>query len=223
MAKLAAKLAALLGGTAGAYPTGPGEVAHPGEACAAALELLLSAFDDADTLRALLCSYVTRIDAIETALLQVHYNRWLDTAAGAQLDVLGRILKEPRNGASDTVYRRGLRSRVLANSSNGKIEELLLIALTFEPDLDSVEARQLYPYAITFWALGQPEADPRALAQRLQQASAGAVGLQMVHTPLGSASLHAISADTTPTTSATQGFGSTTESTGGGLASVIGH
>ena len=146
--KLGAKLAALLGGLA--YPTGPDELTNPGPACAPSLALLLGAFDDAEVLRAVLCSYVTRIDALEVALLQVHYLRWLSTAEGVQLDVLGRILGEPRNGATDATYRRGLNSRVLVNASNGKIEELLAIALAFEPSLDSVEARQLYPNGVTF-------------------------------------------------------------------------
>ena len=222
MARLGATLAAPLGGAV-VYPVGLDELLYPGPACPAAIGLLISPFDNAEVMQAVLCSFASRLDGLEASALQVHYSRWLDTGEGAQLDIIGKIVGELRNGLDDDAYLRGLRSRTLVNKSSGKIEQILEIADVFEPGLDSIEARELYPHSITFYALGTTEADPRALALRLRQASGGGVGLQTIHTPLGDAALHMISADTTLGTSATQGFGSTTEVTGGGLAGVIGQ
>lgn len=46
---------------------------------------------------------------------------------GAQLDVIGRLIGQPRNGLNDTVYRICLAGRVLANKSDGTPEDLYAV------------------------------------------------------------------------------------------------
>ena len=65
---------------------------------------------------------------LEVTLLALLLQRSLSTAVGAQLDVLGRLLDEPRNCLSDPDYVRFLSSKVLVNKSSGTFPELIKIA-----------------------------------------------------------------------------------------------
>lgn len=224
MALLPAVLPALLGGEpVFEFPTGPGEIEAPGVACDLALARLLGQFSDSTALRQLICSLVSPLDELEDALLDVHYNRWVaDTTTGEQLDVLGRIVREPRNGLDDATYLRAIQTRVLINRSSGKLEELIEISTTFEPTAIPVEFREHGPNSITVRPDTATEADAKALTERLQDARAGGVNLQLIYktgfSPFGTFTL----ADTTVTTADTKGWGSTTETTGGKLAGVVG-
>ena len=205
------------------FPTGPGEIEDPGAACDLALARLLAQFSDSTALRQLICSLVSPLDELEAAILDVHYARWLaTTTTGVQLDVLGRIVREPRNGLDDATYRRALRTRVLVNRSSGRVEELIAIALTFEPDIEPIEFREHAPNSITVHPGGDFDASPRALTERLQSARGGGVNLQLIYPPgAGAPGVFTLS-DTTVTVADTKGWGSTTETTGGGLAGVVG-
>jgi hypothetical protein len=196
-----------------------GEIEALDPACDLALARLLGQFSGAEALRALLCSLVSPLDEIEAAALAVHYDRWLDTATGAQLDVLGRIVREPRGGFEDVTYRRALRARVLINRSSGKLAELLAIALEFEPAAGPIEIREHAPNAITVRYGGTLSLSPAALVGRLQRARVGGVNLQLLYPVPGT--LFTLSATASPAASASLGFGSTTEVTGGQLQGVV--
>lgn len=79
-------------------------------------------------LTALLSIFLGQVQNIEDALWQLYTLRWLDTATGAQLDTLGRIVGEPRgNSVDDTEYRKRVRARVRTNLSSGTVNDLIAI------------------------------------------------------------------------------------------------
>lgn len=45
-----------------------------------------------------------------------------------QLDAIGKLVGQPRDGATDSVYQQYLAARVLANRSGGTPEELIAVA-----------------------------------------------------------------------------------------------
>ena len=97
------------------------------------LDLLLAEYADSPRLKNLIGSYTRAIQELETTALDVYQDVLsLDTAVGVQLDLLGRIVIEDRDGKSDTDYRRALRVRVLINISDGQTEELIAVARLFE-------------------------------------------------------------------------------------------
>lgn len=51
----------------------------------------------------------------------------IDNSVGAQLDMIGRYVGQPRLGLLDVTYRLYLRARVLANKSTGTVEEIFAI------------------------------------------------------------------------------------------------
>ncbi len=64
----------------------------------------------------------------ESALQQVYSGYWIDNATGDQLDVLGRVVGQLRNGMTDDDFRRLIRARISVNRSKGTIASVLSVA-----------------------------------------------------------------------------------------------
>lgn len=86
---------------------------------------LAEEFRNKANLTALAKAVLTQVQAIEDALWQLFTERWIDTAVGTQLDVLGKIVGEKRLGETDTDYRLRLRARIKTHKSSGTIEDVL--------------------------------------------------------------------------------------------------
>lgn len=76
----------------------------------------------------LLTALVAPAQDLENVIQQFLANRFVDTAVGAQLDIIGAIVGEDRNGLIDNDYRRYIRAKIAVNNSNGVFEDLLTIA-----------------------------------------------------------------------------------------------
>ncbi len=69
------------------------------------------------------------IQDVEDALQQLKTGRSIDTAVGAQLDAIGKLVGQSRDGVTDDeIYRRYIRARISTNKSDGLIEDILTIA-----------------------------------------------------------------------------------------------
>lgn len=78
---------------------------------------------------ALLRALVGPCASLELALQCLLTLRSVNTAVGAQLDVIGKLVGRPRNGVTDDdVYRRYIRAQIAANNSDGLIDQILTIA-----------------------------------------------------------------------------------------------
>lgn len=62
-------------------------------------------------------------DAAQTLLTMLD----IEASQGVQLDVIGRLIGQPRNGVDDPTYRLYLSARVLANKSTGTVEDIFKI------------------------------------------------------------------------------------------------
>lgn len=71
--------------------------------------------------------FVKPFNEIELAYQELLLNRSVDSAVGAQLDILGKLVGQLRGGLGDTDYRRFIRARIFANKSNGTHEVLLRV------------------------------------------------------------------------------------------------
>lgn len=85
------------------------------------------------------------VQGVEDAYWQLYSERWLDDAVGAQLDVLGRIVGQPRNGYGDADYRGHIAARIVANRSSGTAEELLTMVRTIVPGPTTLVLADAYP------------------------------------------------------------------------------
>lgn len=89
--------------------------------------------DKNPNLAAILTSYLEEGQELENAIWFVIYGRMLDYAEGAQLDMLGRIVGQPRNGLSDDRYRVHVRARIRINRSIGTADDVIEVLRLVDP------------------------------------------------------------------------------------------
>jgi hypothetical protein len=81
------------------------------------LDLLITQYRDSDNLKGVIRALNEQAEDIEQALFEIRDEFWLFPVAGSpivqavgkQLDVLGAVFGEPRNGRSDALYREAIR------------------------------------------------------------------------------------------------------------------
>ncbi len=104
-----------------------------------ALELLTERFKDKAVIAGLLTACANRADEAETALWALLWGWVLEfvdpddpevvfSAEGDQLDDLGAIVGQPREGRTDTEYVDAIKLRVRINRSQGRSEDMVQIA-----------------------------------------------------------------------------------------------
>lgn len=68
-----------------------------------------------------------RIQKLEDTLFEIHESAMSFESTGADLDRLGWVLGEARQGRTDFVYRRWLKGRAFVNRSAGRGDDLLFL------------------------------------------------------------------------------------------------
>lgn len=74
-----------------------------------------------------IATLATPFQSLESALQQLLTERSIDTAVGEQLNVIGRIVGQTRNGLDDDTFRRYCRARISTNKSTGVVEDLITV------------------------------------------------------------------------------------------------
>jgi hypothetical protein len=192
---------------------------------AEALALLLYQFKGKARVEALAAAPALQVQALESAAFGVHFERFIDNAQGAQLDAIGRIVREERRGSSDVLYRNRIRVRILINRSNARIPEILAILVLFE----GVTGAGVFliseppPAAMVLEHRDLPVNPYSEILIVLRAIKAAGVRLDYViaTTPGAADSFVFGTSITAPTLSPAQGFGSVYDpSVGGELSSV---
>lgn len=163
---------------------------HAGEA----ERRLLSQFDSAARLHALVRALVQPLQDLEQAAFDVMGAFDVDTASGAQLDAVGALVGEARLGRSDVAYRAYVKARILANRANGQPKILYAIARALLGSVPSLRLTTVSPAHYDFdvaattlqlpWDAGAtmaPEAVAKALADALLLATSGGVSLTLFY------------------------------------------
>lgn len=167
-----------------------GTLARIGDHANQGVDLLIQQYRDKPRIEAWLRSYLDRYQNAENAILAIYENAYsLTSGKGDALDLVGRIVRETRNGRSDGNYRLALRVRILINRSNGTIPELIKIARLFE-DMDSeagaaCRIQSLQPARLEVRVVRTPVNDAAEVDKRLRQAKASGVTLSTLVHPGG--------------------------------------
>lgn len=93
--------------------------------------------DAPNNITKLLTGLLTPAQDVENAFQQLLTQRQVNTAEGAQLDVLGRLVGQSRGGMDDNAYRRMIRARISVNRSKGVIRDVITVALLVVGDDDA--------------------------------------------------------------------------------------
>lgn len=113
-----------------------------------AVARLIEQYKDKPRMEAWVRAFVAPLQRLEDAAYAVFVQAAIDNAIGAQLDQIGDLVKEKRAGKDDENYRAFLRARIKVNRSNGRVEELITIAVLILGDEFPVIVRELYPSAV---------------------------------------------------------------------------
>jgi len=84
--------------------------------------------DALNNIKKLLAAILAPVQDLESAFQQLLIDRSIDTAVFAQLDAIGKIVGQERNGQVDDDYRRYIRARISANRSKGPVADVLKAA-----------------------------------------------------------------------------------------------
>lgn len=92
-----------------------------------ALSRLIEFWKSKPNLRGLLADYTAEAQEIENMFWDVIITRSLDYAGTDQLDHLGAIVGEPRNGRNNANYRLRIRVRIRINNSLGRAQDVIAV------------------------------------------------------------------------------------------------
>lgn len=135
--------------------------------------LLISQFRDKPFIEILVKALMTQVQEIEDALFDLLVKRTIDTAVGAQLDVIGKIVGQKRGTFAEETYRTFIRGRVLVNRSSGTTDQMVALVNTLLPTGASLVVREYYPAAFQIEVIGSvPDSFGNALAALVLEAKA---------------------------------------------------
>ena len=148
---------------------------------------LVSDFRSKRNMVAVLSSWLRAVKRLDDLVVDTIYAHMLGTAVGAQLDNIGKIVREPRAGKLDDDYRTALGAAIRARASGGQtsdIFDLLDLVLGTAKDFDYVEA-PINTFVINVTELGPASAE--ILAGMLARAKPAGHHGTLVSSPLTAA------------------------------------
>ena len=90
---------------------------------------LLTGDNQQPNIQALLTSYLTPAQELETEIYNVYESRIIANATGAQLDILGNIVGAQRGNLDDVDYRVAIHIQIAVNKSEGRAADLVGIGV----------------------------------------------------------------------------------------------
>lgn len=133
-------------------------------------------------LEGLLRSYLDQIQDLEDFYFDLYVLRSVDSAEDQQLDDLGDLVGQKRNGMQDDEYRLFVKARILANKSKGYNPTLLKIIRILNATTP-IKMREYYPKAVVYEVFA-PDANPMITSRDLlQRAKASGVNLDYQASP----------------------------------------
>lgn len=109
------------------------------------LDLLISQYTGRIRIENWLRANLKSIQELEDSTYQICNSFFIDTAVGDQLDAIAAIVGEKRGSYSDEELRIIISLKILANKSNGKVEDFLALLAAIDPNAVYTEK---YPASI---------------------------------------------------------------------------
>lgn len=112
---------------------------------------LIELYKNSPSFKSLLKSLILPIQNIEDETYNVYLLRWVETAQGEQLDLLGESLGEYRLGKNDLEYRVAILTRISINVGAGE-PELIINIIRQLYSTSNITYSELYPaqFSVTF-------------------------------------------------------------------------
>jgi len=143
------------------------------------IERLIHQWKDKPNVVGLLTSYLESVQEVEDIYNQLLTERGVDTAIGAQLDILGRIVGEPRNSRNDDDYRNAIRLRISINTSDGT-EGSVSDAIKLITGVDDLKVVEIFPAGLEVTLEGENITLDQNIADELRKVVAATVSLSIL-------------------------------------------
>ncbi len=168
--------------------------------------LLITQFKTQANFKGLAEIFGAKIQELEAALFQLFTLRGVNTAFGAQLDLLGAIVGVVRGGLDDTDYSTAIRAEILLNISSGTIQQLLSLMYAAFPGY-VFTLHESYPADFTIEVHSVPT-NPAQMGALVHTAKPAGVGGYLVYSivPLGNTFTYCDSNDSQPVLSNLLGY-----------------
>lgn len=144
---------------------------------------LLTQFKDKPKIEGVLSAYMRQAQDLEDAYFEFLIDRFLADGEGVQLDNIGKIVDETREGKADNVYKIALAGKILGNFSEGTPEDIIAILKAMYPlvslDVDETVQRNYTRIAIT-GSVGSLD-EINAAWNTLLKAKNGAHALELIY------------------------------------------
>lgn len=182
-------------------------IEHKPDLAQEAVDKLLGVLKDKPRIEELLRILTAQLQELEDVHRDLLTNRLVDTAEGEQLDVLGRIVKQPREGRDDDTYRLWIKARTVLNRSAGRPPDIALIMSLV------LEGRELhlvpgYPASFRIEVHGATDAETAADAADILHLATGAgIGSELITSLADDGETFTFSDDDTATADTDRGFG----------------
>lgn len=165
-------------------------VAHETEHTETGLARLIEQFRSKSNLSSILTSFLSQVQGVEDGLYSLLLLRGVYSSTGVQLDGIGAILDEPREGDEDEAYRERLLIKVLLNTCDGSPEKIIEIFSKLTSGAP-IELTEFQPAAFTLWikyAVDMTDSDGdgvwdqvKRFADYLQAAKPAAVSARLLY------------------------------------------
>ncbi len=106
------------------------------------LELFLDQFHDSYIMNQFTKAFLDESTELENLCQDLYDDRNLDSAVGVQLEQIGRLIGEVRNGRDDETYRQAIKLRIAINTSEGTVQDIInVLNLLYGDDVDVIIVR----------------------------------------------------------------------------------
>lgn len=142
------------------------------------LDRLLEQFKNKPNIKGQLTTYLSQNNDIEATTLDIIKSRSIDTSVGIQLDQIGALVGQPRNGLTDVNYRTQIKFKIAVNNSNGTPEEIINMLYDVT---GSTEVRYFEHYPASYMISYNGSNTPNDMLSYIQAASPVCVNLGIMH------------------------------------------
>lgn len=147
-----------------------------------ALGRLLEQYKGKARFEAIVTQFGLRTQTLESVFAALFNERSLTASVGAQLDGLGQIVDQPRNGLTDEIYRIRLFAKIAQNVSKSTPEDLIGI-FKLLMQANKVYYYEVYPAAVYMTAIGgTPIGDTSEIRKAVNDSRAGGVSIDLLST-----------------------------------------
>lgn len=185
-----------------------------------ALSRLIERWRGKPNLAAILASYTDQLQLLENVLWDIVTMRLPDYAGTAQLDVIGKIVGEPRQGQNNAQYRARIKVQIRINQSFGTPKDVIEVLQLLDPATFTYTEKGTAYFEITYLERPTGAALAQQIPKIISQTRAAGIGATVT---IPSDDLQGARFGTTRngTTNAHSGFGTTRNLTTGGLFAHI--